>query len=145
MLYDLSSQLDRERFKTRSNQLYKQGKTVELTEKKEKRSLSQNNYLHLILSWFAIETGNQIEYVKQEYFKKLCNNDLFVSYKDDPYIGRVSILRSSATLDSAQMTTAIEIFRNWASMTAGVYLPEPNEDQLLNSIRIEVERNKQYL
>lgn len=145
MLYDLSTQLDRERFKTRSNQLYKQCKMVELTEKKEKRSLSHNNYLHLILSWFAIETGNQMEYVKQEYFKKLCNSDLFTSYKDDPYIGRVIILRSSATLDSAQMSTAIERFRNWASITVGVYLPEPNEDQLLNNIRIEIERNKQYL
>jgi hypothetical protein len=145
MLYDLSKALDRERFKVRSNTLYKQGKTVELTVKHPKRSLPQNAYLHAVLSWFAIETGNTVEYVKQEYFKRLCNPDLFLSWRNDRFIGRVAVLRSSAELDTGQMTTAIERFRNWASQESGIYLPEPHEEDFMRTIQIEIERNKQYL
>lgn len=145
MWYDLSKVFDRERFKVRCNALFKSGKTVELTEKKMLRSIRQNSYLHLILSWFAIETGNKMEFVKQEYFKKLCNADIFLTYVDDPYLGHIAILRSSSDLDSAEMTTAIERFRNWASMEAGIRLPDPNEEEFLHTIRIEIERNKKFL
>jgi hypothetical protein len=43
------------------------------------------------------------------------------------------------------MTIAIERFRNWASQEAGVYIPSPNEQDLLIIAEIETERNKNYL
>lgn len=49
MIYDLNNILDKERFKRRSNDLYKKKAVVELTEKKRKRTLSQNSYLHYLL------------------------------------------------------------------------------------------------
>jgi len=76
MKYNLSIRTDQERFKRRCNELYKAGKVVELTST-EKRSLNQNKYLHLILTWFAMETGYSMNFVKVEYFKKLCNPDIF--------------------------------------------------------------------
>lgn len=69
MIYDLNNILDKERFKRRSNDLYKKKAVVELTEKKRKRTLSQNSYLHYLLGYYAMETGNTIEYVKRKYFK----------------------------------------------------------------------------
>lgn len=145
MIYNLSNDFDRQRFKVRCNALYKQGGVVDLTAKKEQRTIPQNRYLHLILGWFAIETGNTLGFVKQEYFKRYINPDLFVVEIDDKHLGKVSVLRSSRDLNTAEMTTAIERFRNWSSAEAGVYLPSPDEQAFLQSIEIEMLRQKEYL
>lgn len=145
MIYNLSNDFDKQRFKVRCNALYKQGGVVDLTAKKEQRTIPQNRYLHLILGWFAIETGNTLGFVKQEYFKRHINPDLFVVEIDDKHLGKVSVLRSSRDLNTAEMTTAIERFRNWSSAEAGVYLPSPDEQAFLQSIEIEMLRQKEYL
>lgn len=145
MTYDLANPLDQQRFKTRCNHLYKQGGVVELTAKKGRRTISQNSYLHLILGWFAIETGNTLDFVKKEYFKRYINPNIFVVEIEDKYLGKLKVLRSSRDLTSAEMTTAIERFRNWASAEAGVYLPSPDEKSLLQYIEKESSRHKEYL
>lgn len=145
MTYDLANPLDQQRFKTRCNHLYKQGGVVELTAKKGRRTIPQNSYLHLILGWFAIETGNTLDFVKKEYFKRYINPNIFVVEIEDKYLGRIKVLRSSRDLTSAEMTTAIERFRNWASAEAGVYLPSPDEQSLLQYIEKESSRYKEYL
>lgn len=118
---------------------------VELTEKKPRRSNQQNAYLHVILGYFAMETGNTLEWVKQQYFKKLVNADIFIREQEDKWLGRMKVLRSSADLDSAEMTTAIDRFRNWSSSEAGIYLPSANEEDMLSLMEVEISRYKQYL
>lgn len=145
MLYNLSNYVERDRFQRRVEALLKTSPIVELTEKKLQRTLPQNSYLHLILGWFALEHGLTIDYVKSNYFKKLCNNEIFVVVVDDTYLGQVEKLRSSRDLDSAEMTTAIERFRKWSAETAGFYLPSPNEKEWLLHIELEINHNKQYL
>lgn len=145
MIYDLNNILDKERFKRRCNALYKQGSIVELTAKKERRTIPQNAYLHLIIGWFAIETGNTLGFVKQEYFKRRINPSLFITTINDAHFGDVEVLRSSRDLDTAEMTEAIERFRNWASSEAGIYLPSPDEQAFLQAIEIEMLRQKEYL
>jgi hypothetical protein len=145
MLYDLSNPLQAEQFKSRSALLVKNGKIVELTEKKPKRSLQSNKYLHVILGYFACETGNTLEWVKQQYYKKLVNPSIFIREKDDKYLGRIKILRSSADLDSAEFALTIDRFRNWASAQCGIYLPSPDEDRLIQLMEIEIERNKEFV
>ena len=78
MVYNLSNVLDAQNAETRLQQLKKKGCVIELTEKKPKRSIKQNAYLHLILGYFATQTGDTPEWVKQQYFKKLCNPDIFI-------------------------------------------------------------------
>jgi hypothetical protein len=146
MLYDLKNPLQREQIKARFTMLLeKSNSIVELTEKKPKRSDQQNRYLHLILGYFAVETGNTLDWVKQQYFKKLVNGEIFIREQDDKYLGKIKVLRSSADLDSAEMTTAIDRFRNWSSAEAGVYLPSANEDEMLALMEVEIARYKQYL
>lgn len=145
MLYDLSNILDRERFKRRSNELYKKGCIVELTEKKPSRTIRQNAYLHLIIGWYAVETGNTIEYVKQNYFKKLCNPDLFLKIIPDKHLGEVQVLRSSRDCDTGEMTLAIERFRMWANNECDIYLPSPDEREFLQHIEVEIDKQKQWL
>lgn len=140
MIYNLDTTLDRERLKKRITALYAARKVVEVTEVKPKRSNAQNRYLHLILGEFAMQTGNTLDYVKENYFKRLCNAETFVSRQLDRYAGTVEVLKSSAELTTAELTTAIERFRNWASAEAAIYLPAPNDYDWL----AEVEREMQY-
>ena len=145
MLYDLSNSLQRENFKVRVNKLYKDNKTVELTEKKPIRTLPQNRYLHLILGFFSSQYGCDLEYAKKNYFKILCNKEIFIREIDDKYLGKIKTLRSSSELDTSEMTIAIERFRNWSASEAGIYLPDANEEDMLTFAQQEIERCKQYL
>lgn len=144
MLYDLSNPLQNESFKVKAEALAKKGGIVELTEKKQQRSLAQNRYLHLILAYFALEIGESPEYVKRHYFKVLCNKDMFVREVDDKFLGKIKVLRSSSDLDTGEMTTAIERYRNWTA-SEGVYIPSSDEQNLVQQMEIEISRNRMYL
>lgn len=145
MVYDTSNPLDKANFLLRAKKLAESGKIVELTEKKLRRSLPQNKYLHVILAYFGTQTGNTLEWVKQQYYKKLVNPDLFIREKEDKYLGRIKVLRSSADLDTAEMSLSIERFRNWAAQEAGIYIPSADEAILIQQMEIEIERNKEFL
>lgn len=145
MLYNLSSEIDLSRFNMRVSEVVKKRCLCELTEKKP-ITLSQNNYLHLILSYFALTIGENLDYVKRTYFKIHCNSDIFVREKEDSILHKtIKYVRSTSDLDTQESTLAIDRFRTFSSTEAGIYLPEPNEDRFLNEIRVEIEKNKQYL
>lgn len=145
MIYNLSSPLDKANFLLRAKKLAESGIIVDLTEKKPRRSLPQNKYLHVILAYFGAQTGNTLEWVKQQYYKKLVNPDLFIREKEDKYLGRIKVLRSSADLDTAEMSLSIERFRNWAAQEAGIYIPSADETILIQQMEIEIERSKEFL
>lgn len=145
MQFDLSEPFELEQFRTRCELLIRQKATVHLTKKEGKRTYNQNNYLHLILGYLAIETGCTLEWVKQKYYKILCNPNIFIREVDDPYMGKMKMLRSSAHLTTEEMTTSIERLRNWASQEAGIYLPSPEEKGHLNTIEKELGKYKNYL
>ena len=145
MLYDLSNPLDVQNARVRLELLVRRGCIVELKEKKQKRSLNQNSYLHLLLGYFASQTGNTLEWVKQQYYKKLCSPDIFIGEKDDPFLGRVKYVRSSADLRTDEMNLTIERFRNWSASVAGIYLPEATNEAEIAALQVEVERYKTYL
>lgn len=145
MIYDTSNPLDKANFLIRAKKLAESGVIVDLTEKKPRRSLPQNKYLHVILAYFGAQTGNTTEWVKQQYYKKLVNPDLFIQEKEDKYLGRIKVLRSSADLDTSEFSLSIERFRNWAAQEAGIYIPSADEAMLVQQMEIEIERNKGYL
>lgn len=144
MLYDLNNPLDRERFKRRCNALFKKQGIVELSEKTI-RSNQSNKYLHTLLGYLAMETGNTLEYVKEVFYKRTANKDIFVRIKDDELLGQTEYLRSSASLSQEEFSTSIDRLRDWSSQVAGIYLPSPNEDQFLASIEVEMSRYKQWI
>lgn len=145
MKYDGKNPLHAAQAKARLDKLIKEGKVFELTEKKPIRSNDQNRYLHVVLSYFASETGNTLDWVKREYYKKLVNPDIFIRENEDKFMGRVKYLRSSAELDTSEMNLSIDRFRHWASVDAGIYIPSPEERDLVNLMEVEVERNKEYV
>ena len=146
MAGNLSNPLDAKNAETRLKSLEKRGAVVELTEKKPKRSLSQNSYLHLLLGYFASQTGNTLEWVKQQYYKRACNPDIFIAEKYDNMLKHtIKYVRSSADLSTDEMTLSIERFRNWSAAEAGIYLPEAVNQAELAALQVEVERYKTYL
>ena len=139
MIFNASNEFDIQRAKERLGYLIDKKKTFEITEKKPKRTYSQNNYIHLLFAWFALEYGETPEYVKQEIFKKLVNHEIFlteyVNYKTREVR---EAWRSTADLNTKEMTTAIDNFRDYASKEAGIYLPTPDDLNSLNEIERQV-------
>ena len=145
MVYDTSNPLDKANFLLRAKKLADKGAIIELTEKKPRRTLSQNSYLHVTIAYFASQYGCTTEWAKQRYFKQLVNPELFVREKDDEFLGRGKYLRSSADLDVSEMSLAIDRWRNWCSMEASIYIPSADEVILIQQMEIEIERNKEFL
>ena len=146
MFYDANKPIDVQRAIVKFKHLIEKKKTFELTQKKEKRTLNQNSYLHLILSFFALEYGETLEYVKLEFFKKLVNKQIFEYERINVKTGEIRIdYRSSASLNTKEMTDAIERFRNYASKEAGIYLPTPEEGIILKEIELQIKNNEQWI
>ena len=144
MLYDLKNPLDRERFKRRCNALFKKQGIVELSER-VKRSNQSNRYLHLLLGYLAMETGNSLDYAKEIFYKRTANAEIFVREKEDELLGKTEYLRSSAELTQEEFSLSVDRLRDWSSQVAGIYLPSPNEEQFLESIEYEMSRQQRWM
>lgn len=145
MIYNLGNPYDRDRFKRRANELFKASKIVELKEKDVVRTLKQNSYLHLIISYFASQYGCGADEAKIDFYKRRCNKELFERWRTNKRGQETSYLRSSADLTKEEMTLSIERFRNWSSAVAGIYLPSADDGEMLTYAMQEIERNKEYL
>lgn len=135
MTFDLTNDLDKQRFKQRCNFLYTRGKVVVLTEKRRPKSPNQNRYIHLIMGWVGFELGYTTEQVKQDIVKRLVCREIFVTRKNG-----FEVCRSFADLDTTETTTVIDRFRNFASQELGIYLPEPGEDAMIRDMERELEK-----
>lgn len=144
-LYNLSNPFDRKKFKEKANEMFDAKAYVELKRKTTQRSLAQNNYLHLLLGYFATEFGYTIDEVKLDIFKRLCNKDIFERTRRNKHGFDVRYIRSSTELDKQEMTMAIERFRNYSSAQCGLYLPEPNEHDALFFAQQQIENFKEYV
>jgi hypothetical protein len=149
MIYNSSNPLHQKQAIDKLKYFFSKGKRFELKAKNDRRSISQNSYLHLILTWFSIETGYTVEEVKQEIFKKVVNSSLFDDGEIEGKIKGLKIQRwrSTASLDTAEMTLAIDRFRNFSSKELGIYLPEPRELGLLQDLENEISKksNQEFI
>ena len=141
MIFDSNNQIDILKAKQRFEYLIKKGKIFELTEKRKRRSISQNSYLHLILSYFAHEYGETLDYVKRYFFKNVCKKDVFLTEYANTKTGEMrKDWRSSSDLDTKEMTIAIDNFIMYANKEAGIFLPSPTD--LININLLEIEMSK---
>jgi len=110
------------------------------------RTNQQNRYLHLILNWFAIESGYDLYYVKQILFKQIVNTDIFYRESTNKKTGEIySYYRSTANLDTKETVESIQKFRIYSSREADIYLPDAGENEFLIHIQNEIEKYNQYL
>lgn len=145
MIFNLSNPYDKSKAAEYFRTLMDKEGTIELKACMPRRSKEQNAYLHLLLGYFASQYGCTLEEAKVDFYKRTCNRELFETKVMNKKGKEVTVLRSSATLDSRDMTTSIERFRNWSASVAEIYLPSPNEEQFLAHCRQEMERNKEFV
>ncbi len=145
MLYNLKNPIEKDRLLASIQKFIQEGACIELKRKHPGRTLSQNSYLHLLLGYFASEFGYSLEEVKLDLFKRGCNKDLFERTRINRRGREVTFFRSSAVLDTQEMSLAIERFRNFSSAECGLYLPEPNEHEAIFFAEQQVEAYKEYL
>lgn len=144
MIFNPKNKFDMQKAREYFEKLSKGTRPFEIKGINPSRSNAQNAYLHLILGWFALETGYSLEEAKLDYYKKLCNPQIFKRSKVNKRGKEITYIRSSSELTTGEMTTSIEIFRNWSAAN-GIYLPAPNENEFLLHIRQEMERQKEYV
>jgi hypothetical protein len=145
MLYDLKNPLQKQSFKAKSELLFQKGDCVVELKTKRGRTINQNSYLHLILSYFGAQTGNTLEYVKEYSYKRLVNPDIFIYEKEDKHIGKVEVLRSSKDLSVDEMRQSVDKFKHWALIEGDVFLPDAASKEEILQMEIEVARNRMYL
>jgi len=135
MLFNLPN--DSERFKFKVNQALEKGGIHELTERRPKRTLSQNKYLHVLISLYSIEIGLTRSESKTD-LKRECEFMVYVKNGN-------KYLLSSAGLDTKGLYNWIEWIKDYAGRK-GIYLPSP-EDYKRNweAIENEIEAHKQYI
>ena len=145
MLFNLANPYEVSKYYTYIDKLRQKQAVVEVKEKKKNRSLRQNSYLHVLISYFACEYGCSTEEAKLEYYKKTCNKDLYVRKVVNKHGKEVERTRSSRELDTGEMTTSIERFRHWSSAVAEIYLPSPQEhDYILRCMQV-IEENREFV
>ncbi len=118
MLYDFKKDFDIEMYNKRSKELIEKKAIVEVKEKRGKRTLSQNSYLHVCITMFAIFVGETLNRTKTD-LKRDCYF-MVEEYKGKKY------LISSADLNTKELTKWIEWIRNYASVN-GVFIPSPDD------------------
>ena len=137
MKYDLTSKSDITAFKFKVDYLIEKQKKVNLTSIREARSVKQNSYVHVAITLFAIEYGYTLNEAKT-LLKRECT---FMYYEKN----NMMFLKSTAVLNSKEMTDFIEFIRNYAGQQ-GLYIPS-SEEYLQNKFNIDrqIESNKTFL
>lgn len=145
MVYDLSNPYEVDKLKDRVQEMITARRVCELKARNPQRTLNQNNYLHVILGYFASEFGYTLDEVKVDVFKRTCNAELFVRQTTNKRGQTVIRLRSSADLTTEEMTTAIDRFRNYSASVCQLYIPDADEHKALVWAQKQVDNYKQYM
>lgn len=141
MIYDLSIESNVIEFKARCVHLIEKKNKVELKLKRKQRTVSQNKYLHVILTYAALQLGYTLDEFKVILKTIICKDDFEYSKK------KFKFYKSTSELDTLQMTLVIEKFRNYMMANFQMYIAAPNEHLLIEQLESEISRygNKQYL
>ncbi len=125
------------------NQAKEKGFDIELKRFYQKRSNPQNRYLHLALGYFAHCYGCTLTESKEIYFKKYACRDIFLVETTDKNGNHVSYYRSTADLNTVEMSNAIANFIAWAHCN-GVEIPDPDDEFGCRYCERQVEKTAVY-
>lgn len=119
------------------SELSEKQSVVEVKKISLRRSLSQNNYLHLLIGAFGAHFGYTLDEAKLIY-KKISRDLYFYNKKGHVFI------RSSADLTKEEMAKTVDAFMKF-SANNGYELPLATNQEWLRQIENEVERSNYYL
>lgn len=145
MIYDTGTEFGKEKLREACIKAMEVPALYELKKKKPPRTLKQNSYLHVIISFFASQYGCTEDEAKIDFFKRAANRVTFEREVVNKRGIKVKTLRSTSDLDREEMSLVIDRFRNWSAMVAGIYLPSPSEQEALVYCMNEIERNQEFI
>ena len=113
---------DKEKVKQYIDKLPDKKFTVEIKQKREIRTVSQNALYWLWLTCIMAETGNEKDYLHIFFGKKYLPKESRVLYGEI-----VEITVSTTKLDTAQFTNYLDRIQQFASSELGIILPRPED------------------
>lgn len=137
MIYDLSGDIDKQRATERFNALLNAHKVIELKEKRKRRTINANRYIHVLFSLFGIEFGYSLEESKT-LLKRECP---FMRYEKSGQ----AFLKRTSDMDTKELSEFIDWIRNYSSIQ-GLYLLT-SQEYIENSHHIDqqIDSHKRYL
>lgn len=146
MVYNLHKESDCVRIVEKVKTFISKGYAVELKRIPQRKSINQNSYFHLIISWFAFEYGEDSEYVKQEIVKKIVCPEVFKTEFVNQKTGEIrEDWKSFSILSKEETTYVIDKFRHYSSKEAGIYLPEPSDLTAILEMEVQLKNNETWL
>lgn len=125
MKYDLSKIADIDRAKVFFEHLVSKRTKIEICQKREKRTLSQNSLFHLWVKVFQEHTGDiSFDDCKRDVKRAI----LGVKEVVNRYTGEVTFDDYKTSLmDTKQLSDFMEKFKVWADIEFGCLLPLPED------------------
>ena len=100
---------------------------IELKKYYEKRSSKQNRYYHFVCAYFAHCYGCTVFEAENVYMKQYAARHIFLVEHEDPKGKMIRYFRSSADLDTSEMSSAINNFIAY-SECAGIMIPYETDE-----------------
>ena len=138
MIYKTSNPIEADKARLRLDKLIEKGAKVDMTEKRGNRTLQQNNYLHLLLSYYGLEIGYTLEEMKEIFKRDICPS-IFKYNK-----GNHTFYRSTAELNTLEMTKAIEHLKEHAEIH-GYPLPDAEDQDRMDWLINQLETYNNYM
>lgn len=139
MIYPLSNPQEATKATEYLKQAIRNGWLVEIKRKLPQRSLNQNSFYWLLVSYFGLQIGYTPD--EAHTYVKRHMSDVFLYEKQNKSGETLKFLRSSADLDKEEMTTVIDrLYRLATDM--GVTLPLVDNAETRSLMSNEIEANK---
>lgn len=158
MVYNMLNPLESEKFGERARMMVEKAKkmqdntlndkffVVELKERKPMRTIQQNAYLWVTITYVALEEGYPKDYV-EGIFKDV-NKDIFLRERQNKRGETYQYQRHISDLDKDEMSLCIDRWLHHCSMVRGLYIPSPEDHYYMvwqTQVEREAEQNKEFL
>lgn len=137
MIFNTSNALERERARAYFDKLVKDGKRVEVTEKKRHRTVSQNALFHLWIRVIADHVGyTDVESCKTDVKRTI----LGMKESVNKLTGEVQTIDyRTSDMTTKELSDFMDKLKTWALSDMGIYLPyfgDPGYEEMINQYYI---------
>ena len=125
------------------NQMKEMGADVELKKFYQNRSGKQNRYYHFICAYFAHCYGCTEFEAENVFMKQYAARNIFLVEHEDKNGKMMRYFRSSADLNTAEMSSAIKNFIAYAECN-GIEIPAPDDELGIRYCERQIEKTQVY-
>lgn len=119
---------------------------VELKERQPSKTVQQNAYLWVTITYVALEEGYPKDYIEQAF--KEVNKDVFLRERENKMGKKYQYWRHIPDLDKQEMSECIDRWLHHCAMERGLYIPSPQDHAYMlwqTQVERNAELNKEFL